>query len=229
MKTKIIFLAAILLAATFSVNAQSTSQNNYIEVTGTSEQKVSPDLFFLKIVIDEQDSKGRTTLEQQQAAMIKALKGLGIDTDKQLRRLSLTSSFYRRKSSLASGTFELKLSKENDVTAVWKALDALGLSEVAFTRAEYGAIDSLRGEVRCQAARDAKSQAESLAGAIGQSIGKCIYMHGGYSGNAVLYAQPRLTKALMADFANGTETVEENVEFGDITVSATVTARFELQ
>lgn len=229
MKTKIILLAAILLAATFSVNAQSTSQNNYIEVTGTSEQKVSPDLFFLKIVIDEQDSKGRTTLEQQQTAMIKALKGLGIDTDKQLRRLSLTSSFYRRKSNLASGTFELKLSKENDVASVWKALDALGLSEVAFTRAEYGAIDSLRGEVRCQAARDAKSQAESLAGAIGQSIGKCIYMHGGYSGNAVLYAQPRLTKALMADFANGMETMEENVEFGDITVSATVTARFELQ
>ncbi len=233
MKARILYVAAILgMAVSFGATAQTTGEkfNSYIEVTGYAEQEVAPDVFYMKIVIDEMDSKGKTSLETQQKNMTSALQSLGIDTDSQLKRLSLSSSYYKRKTNIASGTYQLKLNRAEDVSRVWNALDNLSLSDVAFTKAEFSGIDSLRNEVRCRAVRNAREEAESMAGAVGQSIGKCFYMYVGQSGNAVLYAQPRMTKSVMLDAANGLGiSEEESIEFNSIKVSANVNAKFVLE
>ena len=233
MKTRIIYMAAVLgMAVSFGAAAQTTGENynSYIEVSGYAEQEVDPDVFYMRIVIDEMDSKGKNSLESQQKAMISALQTIGIDTDSQLKRLSLSSSYYKRKSNLASGTYQLKLNRAEDVSRVWSALDNLALSDIAFTKAEYSGMDSLRNEVKSKAVRNAREQAQSMAGAIGQTVGKCFYMYVGQSGNAILYAQPRMTKAVMLDAANGLGiSEEESIEFSSIKVSANINAKFVLE
>lgn len=224
-------LACLAFCTGYAQVQENAACNSFIEVTGYAEKEVAPDVFYMRIEINESDSKGKSALEQQQKSMISSLKAIGVDTDKQLTRLSLSSSFHNRKTNLASATYQLKLKSAESVSKVWRRLDELGISNVSFTKAEYSGIEELRNEVRQEAVRNARQQASSMAEAIGQSIGKCFYMYCGHSGNAVLYAQPRMMKTmLMADGANAIEEESaENIEFNDIKVSMTVSAKFALK
>ncbi|MBQ0093847.1 MAG: SIMPL domain-containing protein [Bacteroidales bacterium] len=233
MKAGILYMAAILgMVVSFGASAQVTGEtfDSYIEISGYAEQEVAPDVFYLRIVIDEQDGKGRFSLENQEKEMIKALRGLGIDTDGRLTRLSLSSRYYKRKNNLATGTYQLKLNGPELVSKALGVLDNLGISDVAFTKAEYSGIDSLRNEVSCRAVRNARDKAKSMAEAVGQNIGRCFYMYVGHSGNAILYAQPRMTKSMTMDASNGFGMEEEEIiDFNNIKVSANVNAKFVLE
>lgn len=106
---RLLILAAVIAMA-LPVAAQTTeTYPSYIEVTGYAEKKVLPDEFLLGITITEKESKGKISVEQQQAAMVAALNGLGIDVDKQLQVSDMTSIFYKKNNSLATAEYQLKL------------------------------------------------------------------------------------------------------------------------
>lgn len=232
-KIAILTLAVIAMTGLGSVSANAQNIEtfpSYIEVNGFAEKEVAPDVFYMRIEIREQDSKGKITLKQQQRNMISALKDLKIDTDKQLTRLSLSSVYYNKRTNFETAVYQLKLNNAEDVSNVVNILDELGISNVAFTKAEYSKLEELKNEVRQNAVRNAQQQAQSMASAIGQNIGKCFYMNSGYSTNGVLYAQPRMTKAVMYDAAaNGAVEEEASIEFNNIKVSVNVDARFILE
>ena len=223
-------LACQFIFAAVSAFAQEPENfQSFVEVNGYAEKEVAPDVFYMQININEEDTKGKKTLEQQQRSMVSALKALKIDTDKKLTRESLSSYFYNRKTNMQVATYQLKLNKAEDVAKVLSALDDLGISNVSFSKAEYSRIDELKDEVRKDAVRNAKQQAESMAEAIGQTVGKCFYIYCGYSGNAVLYAQPRMSKAVMnMDMAVEEAYEEESIEFDNIKVSMNVSTKFVL-
>ena len=234
MKRKLLAVAAVMalsaIAPLKGAAQESRYTDSYVEVNGNAEREVAPDRFYLRVDIDEQDSKGRKTLEQQQKDMLAALRTLGIDIEKQVTRQSLSSSYYNRKKNMATASYQLKLTSAEQLAKVWSALDELGFSGVSFQKAECSTIDKVREEVRQQAVRNARQQAESMAEAIDQSVGKCFYLNGGYSGGSAVYAQPRrMAKSVMADSINMIEDECEALEFDNIKVSASVTARFILE
>lgn len=233
---KRIFVFALLGALLVGIRPESSFAQNveaypsYIEVNGSAEKEVAPDVFYLRIEINEQNSKGKKSVEEQQKSMLSALKSLGIDIEKQLVRTSLSSSFYNRRTNLSTATYQLKVNTAEAVSSVWQRLDGLGISDVSFIKAEYSKIEELKDQVRQEAVRNAKKQAESMAGAIGQTVGKCFYINGGYSGNSVLYAQPRMAaKGMMMDYAVEEAAVEESIEFDNIKVSQNISAKFVLE
>ena len=219
------------MTAISSSAQESRLYDSYIEVNGSAEREIAPDLFYLKVDIDEQDSKGRKSLEKQQADMLDALKSLGVDPQQQVTRLSLYSSYYNRRKNMASASYQIKLTGAEQLTKVWSKLDELGLSNVSFQKAECSTLAEVQDEVRRLAVQNAREQASSMASAIGQTIGKCFYIYGGYKETPAIFALPRLyTKSMMADGANmAEEMVEDPLEFGKITVSAKITARFILE
>ena len=224
---------AISFAAFFWVAAQeSRYMESYVEVNGSAEQEVAPDTFYLRVDIAEQDSKGRKSLEQQQDEMLKALKSLGVDPDSQVVRLSLSSTYFNRRSNMASAAYQIKLVSPAQLAKVWSKLDELGLSGVKFQKAECGTIDKVKDDVRRLAVLNARNQAASMANAIGQTVGRCFYIYGGYSDASAVYARPvMLSKSMMANGANMAEEDAggDSLEFDKIKVSAKVTARFVLQ
>ena len=58
---------------------------SYIQVNGRAEKEIMPDEFYLSVIINERDSKGKISVESQQRDMIAALKRLGVNVEKQLR------------------------------------------------------------------------------------------------------------------------------------------------
>ena len=79
-------IIVICLFSYTSIIAQSGVKNfidqNYIEITGIVETEITPDEIYLSIIINEKDKKGKISVEQQETAMIKKLKQLGIDLKK---------------------------------------------------------------------------------------------------------------------------------------------------
>lgn len=168
--------AVALLGAQTPAQAREEAFPSYIQVNGRAEREVTPDRFTLTIEITERDSKGRISVEEQQRAMISALKRIGIDPETQLKVADNSSELLRKKQALASARYELKLNSVEQMRAVWMQLTELNLRSVRLTGAEYSRLEELRAELRREAILNARQTAHELATAIGQQIGKCFYI-----------------------------------------------------
>ena len=225
MKRMILLAVVVLLSTSFNV-AQALEIQPEISVNGYSEIKVTPDEIFLSIMLDESDTKGKVSLEEQRKSMFQALKRLKIDVEEQLKVVDMSNDFFRRKSSLAATQYELKVATADEARKVIEALDAEKISNVEVVRVQCSKIEEYRAEARKAAIRDAKKKATELAEAIGQSVGACIYINDYTTprGDGIMY----INRTLKSINDTMVEEVEPIVEFKQITVTYNVSARFVL-
>ena len=231
MKKWMILAAAVVLAAPVFAQTQEAFPS-YIQVNGRSQMEVTPDEFYLSIVINERESKGKITVETQQRQMIDALKKLGVDVEKQLKVANMSSDFYKKASSLTTAKYQLLLHSAAEVGDVTAALGDLGISNVGIVRVTRSDIDSLKEQVRLDAIHNAKSSAEALAGAIGQKIGKCFYIYDSNYDVAPQYYDNMMmvrSKAMMADSAEAGAPEEPSLDFKTIKLEYNVQTKFVLE
>lgn len=226
-------LAALMALVALPAAAQMQEAfPSYIQVNGRAEKEVTPDEFYLSIVINERDSKGKVSVEQQQREMTAALKRAGIDVEKQLKVANLSSEFYRKNSSVATAKYQLQAGSAAEVAKIYQLLDGIGISNVSILRVTHSQIDRLREEVRVEAIRNARANAATLAEAIGQQVGKCFYIYDSnndvmpaYYNNAVVM---RSMKAMdTAEAGSGEE--DESLDFKTIKLQYNVQAKFVLE
>ena len=226
MKKMFLLAVAVLCCTSLNVAQAQVEVKPEVSVQGYAEIKVSPDEIFLSITLDEGDTKGKVSLEEQRKAMFQALKRLKIDVEKQLKVVDMSSDFFRRKSSLAATKYELKVATADEARQAIEALDAVKISNVDVVRVQCSKMEEYRTEARKAAIRDAKKKATELAEAIGQSIGACIYIND--------YTTPRsdgvmyIGRAMKAANDSVVEEAEPIVEFKQITITYNVSAKFEL-
>ena len=223
-----IALLTIVLSTSLNASAQELGQTiPTISVNGSAQIKALPDEIYLTIKLDESDTKGKITLDEQRRNMFAALKKAGVDAEKQLAVVDMNSSYYRR-GSLAATQYELKVGSAAEVNKVFEALDKVGISNVNVTRTACSNIEQLRSEARKAAMVDAQQRARELAEAVGQSVGAC-YEINDYTTTAqpvVLRSKAMMTNAAMLDSA--TAEPEPNVEFEQIVISYNISAKFLL-
>lgn len=224
---KRIFIILLALATTLPVMAQSVEEN-YVQVNGSAEVEVVPNEFYLTIVLDESDTKGRQEIELQRRQMISALKSLGMDTEKQLTMENLSSSYFRRGTSLAVAKYQLQLSTSEQVVAVYDKLGDMGISDITISRVSHTDIDKYKSQCRKEAMVNAKQVATELAEAVGQSVGSCIYIYDSnrniplsYNNDGVMVSYTKSRNAAAPE-------AEQPVEFKKIKLSYYITAKFQL-
>ena len=228
---KLVFLAAAL-AMTLTAAAQTQeAYPSYIQVNGRAEKEIVPDEFYLSIVIDERDSKGKISVESQQREMIAALRRQGVDVEKQLKVANLSSEFFKKNTSVATAKYQLKLGSAAEAANVWQALGKLGISDVSILRVSHSNIDALKEEVRVEAIRNAQQSARTLAQAIGQTVGKCFYIWD--SNNDIMPAYYNNTMAVRSmksmDAGSGESAGEEPLDFKTIKLQYSVQTKFVLE
>ncbi len=227
-------MVLILAAALWLLPAaaqQTEAYPSYIQVNGRAEKEVAPDEFYLAIVIDEKDSKGKSSVEEQERKMIAELKKLEINVKEDLRMANMSSEFFKRRTALARAKYQLKLSSAEQVARVTDALTALGISNVSIQNVTHSRIEELQNEVRAEAIRNAQACARTLAEAIGQKAGRCVtiidYNNSTrmFRNNVVEFAA---VKTMAADMAE--EEVEREVpEFRMIRIEHNLQAKFILE
>ena len=230
MKKLLLSLVAASMLSLWAYDAQAQDFHQTIptvSVNGSSQVKVTPDVIYLSINLDEGDTKGKDALEEQRRRMFSALKKCGVDAEKQLSVIDMSSSFFRKRGALAATQYELKLSSAEQVREVFSRLDEAGITNVAVTRTTNSKIDEYRKEARQQAIRNAQSRARELAEAIGQSIGACYEINDYTSEARVTASRVMMKNSISADMA-AEEAAEPNVEFEQIVINYNVSAKFVL-
>lgn len=224
--------AGLSSAAIAQQNVSIVENQNYIEVSGYSKTEVAPDEIYISFQINENDNKGKVSVNDQEKNMIRALQKIGIDVEKQLSVKDMSSNFkkyvLKRTDIRMSRDYQLKVGDAQTAAAAFEALEGVNISNATITKAEYSKIDELVLENKVEAMKNARNKAEKLAGAVDQGIGKAIYIQD-YERSYRPYSVNMLTKASY-DMAAGAEMESlPSVEFEKITVESTVNVRFLLK
>ncbi len=231
-----IALCTLLIGiCTLPSSAQEIFQReNHIQVTGRAEREITPNEFWLAITLQESDSKGKITIDEQVKAIHSVLKRIGIDPQKALRLANSTNSFHKKGENRATAHYELRTNSIAEMHAAWQALDQLALSEVRLLKAVYTQLEELSRELRREAILNARDCAQQLAEALGQKAGACFYI---VDWNNNLAATFELDNAINLTYrskqAVSEETIEEaenpQPEFRTRKVSYQVQAKFVLE
>ncbi len=227
MKKMILLVAAACIALSATAQSQEAFPS-YIQVNGHAEKMIEPDEFYLSITIDERDSKGKISVESQQREMTTALKRLGVNVEEQLKVTDLSSSFFKKNTSVATANYQLKLTSAALVAKVWQKLDALGISDVTMQRMTNSKIEEHKAQVRIEAMQNAQQNARALAEAVGQKIGKCFYIYDSNNNTPFFESNFALTR-VKASAAMDSAPAEEPLDFKLIKLQYNVQTKFVLE
>lgn len=227
---KLIAMAVVALMALPAAAQMQEAYPSYIQVTGRAEKELTPDEFYLQIVINERDSKGKISVESQQRDMVAVLRKLGVDVEKQLKMANLSSEFFKKNTSVAMAKYQLQLGSSGEVAKVWQALDDLGISNISILKVTHSQLDKYKQEVRLEAMRNARESAQEMAGAIGQTIGKCFYIYDSNSNVLpVMYDNAVLMRSAKAVADAESVAEDDPLEFKTIKLEYGVQAKFVLE
>ena len=198
-------IALLSMVASFMAPASLNAPNNlpavpYIEVRASATRKVTPDEIYLKITIKESDYKGKKSLQDVQNSMVRVLEKQGVNVDENLTVLTMGSSvklkaFSSKVKTLTEAVYVLELSDAEAVQNVISALEQQEISNIVLAETKYSKRDALESELGIEAIKKAKQRAIELVSAIGQEIGKAIYVNS-WGMNEVV--SPRNYKAMAA-------------------------------
>jgi uncharacterized protein YggE len=234
---KISLFVVVMFSSQLSF-AQSGEKNfidqNYIEVVGTAELEIVPNLIYIGVIISEKDNKNKTLLQEQEKQLTTKLNEIGIDISKDLLVKDMSSGF---KTSLLAKT-DVLLSKEyqiivrdtKNVNKIFIELEKVGISNISIERLDHTDIINYRKQVKINAIKAAKDKASSLAIAIDQTIGRAIFIQ--EKDNTIRpYANANTIGAVGAVHRGYTadEFKLEIVEFEKIKLEYSVLCRFELK
>ena len=239
MNTTRYLLTLSLLISSFSFSQKGEKNfidQPYIEVTGTIETEIIPNEIYLRIVLNENDNKGKLSVEEQENQMISILKILGIDLEKSFSILDF-NGYYKRKFFVDNAvtkvkTYELVVNSGEMLGNVYQELDRINISNISITKVSHSDIEKMRRETKLKALKAAKEKANDYADAISQTLGKAIFIQETQNTqNTNLYANSFGMLNEVVVTAYGSRSKQEKIQdlnFKTITVSATVLAKFIL-
>ncbi len=220
-----LLLLVFISAATF---AQSVDLRRKIQVTGSAETEVTPDIIYFSISLKEY-MNGKTkvsisTLEQQ---LQKAVNAAGIaKADFTINNLSSYNYLPEKKKNadfLAAKQYRLKLHDLNKINQILDVVDDKGIQSTGIDGYDYSGIENLKNELKLKALKAAQSKATFLLSGIGEKLGGAIDIQ---EINNEPMQQP-VYRSMMMKTATADAT-EPDIDFKKIKLNYQVQAVFEI-
>lgn len=238
MRRIMMILSGLLFFHTW-LAAQTGEKNfidqNYIEVRGSADMEVIPDEIYIRIVLDERENKGKLDLKQLEKSFFSILEREEIDVKADLSVRDASSQYKNKKSRsaevLATKTYLLRVSSADKAGTLLADFDDAGIANVSIDRVSHSQIEQLRRDVKVMAVKAAKEKAKELTEAIGQEIGRAIYIQ---ESSDVLFRplSGRLPGVMVSNMSMSRNVAEEelnpSVDFEKIKLEYSVLVRFEL-
>lgn len=227
-------LSVFITVFASSLFAQTTDLRRKIEVSGTAETEVTPDIIYIGISLREYvDNKRKVEIEvlerQLQTAIIKA----GIPKENfTINNISAYNYSWDRKKNpdfLASKQYRIKVSELSKWDQIINAVDPKAVQYSNIEGYDYSKMESLKKDLKIQALKAARDKALYLAESIAEKLGQALEIN--ESGNE-FYPQPMYrTNMLMKPDAGGVmeSSPMPDVDFKKIKLSYQMRAVFELK
>lgn len=232
MKTTLsVWLLSLAVLGYSQAGQKNFIDQNYIEVTGKAEMEVVPDLIDLKIIIDEEDVRGKTTVSELEKRMLEKLTEIGVDLEKDLAIRDLTSNFKShlilRPDIILSKEYVLTVHDGKTAARVFLELEKIGVSNISVEKLDHSEMERFRKEVKINAMKAAKMKAGYLTDAIGQEAGRALYIE------ELEWPMPyrQVSNVMLRSASGSPETMETvpDIEFDKLRLEYSVKVRFELK
>jgi len=225
--TSLLFLISTVAFA--QVSEKNFIDQNYIEVTGKAEMEITPDLIYIKVFLSEKDTKNKVTVPELEKQMIQKLKDIGIDTKKDLLVKDMSSNFKNyllsKKEIILSKEYQVIVHDGKAASQLYVEMEKIGISNVSIEKLDHSKMEQFRREVKINAIKSAKDKAEALTAAIGQAIGRAIYIQEMDN----FYGYPQVSNAIMSYDSVGRADVQPEIDFEKLNISYSILCRFELK
>ena len=231
MKQKFLFL--LLIFTNFICYSQTKNfiDQPYIEVKASVDTLVIPDKIFMKIILSENDTKDKISVEELENRMAEKLNSIGINVQKQLSLNDLTSNFkkylLKQKDVMKNKTYTLIVYDAKTAGTVIQELEKINISNVNIDYAEYSKIEQLKNTLRRKASIKAKEIAKSIIEPFGQKVGNVIYA----SDKTQIQAYQNIEEVVVMGYSAKAKTEYKpiDIEFKKVNVSSEVIATFKIE
>ena len=184
---KISTVILLFAITSFNTNGQSIPIR-YIEVTGSSEMEVEPDIITLSISIEEylsedlnvqtqfRDYKKKASIKEIEQALFADLRKIGIGKDQiTMREMGNLWRFPQYGNDfLFSKTFDITLHDFNTVDNVIHSIHSKGVRNISIKELQNDRLEDYKKQVKTQALKAAKDKAIYLLKSIDKTIGPII-------------------------------------------------------
>jgi uncharacterized protein YggE len=227
MKATIISIAIFITPIV--VNAQGFTGQEVITVTGSAVVKVVPDQIYLRIQLSEKQ-KNRIDLDTKERRLIAELKKINIDTDKDLAISELANNYrsllFSDDNLVVSKEYVLLVRDTKTGNQVVTLLDHLEISNVKVDHLDHLKLEEFKSECVIKAIKAAKVKAEDMTKAIGQSIGRAVYVE---EVKPEKPKEPDQRFAFKAEVSTSHDWFITDLDFKEIKIEYSVLAKFELK
>lgn len=227
-----------LLAYSAGAHAQDRPEPRHVTVAGEAEVKVVPD----EVVFDVTLQTFNKELKQAKAQTDERLRGLialakrhGVaDSDTQTDYVKLEPRFRGNDDTRAFLGYWVRkdlVFTLRDVSRAEGLLSELldfGVWRINSITFQTSQMRKYRDQARDMAMKAAREKAAALAGAVGQKIGKAITIEEEAPGRPYA-AQNSMANVMSRSDSDGSSSSDGTLAIGQITVSARVTVKFELE
>ncbi len=234
---KAIFL--ILGAGVIACTAKAQTSKNfidqpYIEVNGLGDTLITPNEIFVDVIVSENDTKDKKSIEELERDLITALKSMGINTDKDMVTKSFKSKFnwvnFTTK-VIKTKTYQVKVSNGAMLNKLFNTLEQAKIANAMVSKISHTDMPAIQMACRTKAIVNAKAKAIALTSPLGQTPGPAIYISNFSAAFEQKLGNPEQgyagAKKIMVRTQDGLD--EGGIEFEQIKIEETVAVRFVLK
>lgn len=225
---KLFFIAALSLLSCTAF-AQNVDLRRKIEVTGTAEQEITPDIINISVSLQEyMNGRTKVTIDELERQLEGAVKSAGVPKeDFMINNVSAWNNNLQKKKNpdfLVAKQYNIRLHDLNKFDKILSAVDPKGIQSTYIESYDYSKMADVKRELKIQALLAAKEKATYLLNSIGEKLGRPIDITETENNS---YPTPRLYAANKS-FAVANSTPESDIDFKKIKLSFQVQAVFEI-
>ncbi len=230
-------LILLVLAGSFVMmsSCSDKSAKERIEVIGSAETEVTPDIVYVGISLREYvdtPTKTRVTIESLEVKLQASIKAAGVDLKNLLVNNVASYQEYnnRRRDPqfLAGKQYRLKLPDVKKLDAILSGMDPRGIQYTQIEGYDYSNLDTIKKNLKIKALKAARDKALYLTESIDKELGEAIEVseisdntggmgRDGRVGNGVAYEAVEQSAAM------------STVDFKTVKLSSQIRAVFEMK
>ncbi|MEY3677879.1 MAG: hypothetical protein RI924_20 [Bacteroidota bacterium] len=229
---KKVLFSLLMLGMVLSTAAQQTDLRRKIEVNGTAETELTPDIIYIGISLREfMEGKKKVQIEELEKQLQSAVLKAGIPKENfTINNISAYNDVWDRKKNpdfLASKQYRIKVSDLHKWNQIINSVNSRGVQYSNIDGYDHSKIEEFKKELKIKALKNARDKAVYLAEAIAEKVGPALEIN--ESGNEYYpQAMHRAPMLMKSDAVEETAPMPE-IDFKKIKLSSQIRAVFELK
>lgn len=236
---KKILLGLAFLGLMTKLNAQQMVNKEFVSTVGRAEEEVTPDIIYIDVTLkefyDNGNTKKKVAIDKLEKDLFDSATKAGVKKeDFTIQNIWSYNTPEKKKKDtdiLLSRQYRIKVTNLNNLDQLLDDVDRAGIQNTYISEYDYSKKKELEKTLKTKAVLDAKANAQILAEAAGQKIGKAIVLS--ETPQQIIFGvQPMMRNAMykgaMAEAADVASDGGLDLNIRPMKVTSEISASFEL-